>query len=194
MRFDDLFFSDNSKSKNNITEKFIPTDKKMNLPSKSEISKDNNNITNEKMKEKKSFKGKIPFQIMHKKSNSLNYNINKKIKKKKLKISTNIIEEKFNKIKNGKKISRNIEKGKDNESLRVSVQSMNDSKIMELANKYIKSEESLDKNEIREILNTKKDKKMVDKAIEALKKVIAIMTPEEIRGNLVPLIIGLSKK
>jgi hypothetical protein len=43
-----------------------------------------------------------------------------------------------------------------------------------------------------QILNTKKDKKMVDKAIEALKKVIAIMTPEEIRGNLVPLIIGLS--
>ena len=42
------------------------------------------------------------------------------------------------------------------------------------------------------ILNSKKDKKMIDKAIEALKKIISVLTPEEIRGNLVPLIIGLS--
>ena len=43
-----------------------------------------------------------------------------------------------------------------------------------------------------QILNTKKDKKMLDKAIEALKKVIALMTSEEIRAYLVPLILGLS--
>ena len=43
-----------------------------------------------------------------------------------------------------------------------------------------------------QILNSKKDKKMLDKAIEALKKVIALMTSEEIRAYLVPLILGLS--
>ena len=43
-----------------------------------------------------------------------------------------------------------------------------------------------------QILNNKKDKKMLDKAIEGLKKLIALMKPEEIRDNLVPLIIGLS--
>ena len=43
-----------------------------------------------------------------------------------------------------------------------------------------------------QILNNKKDKKMLDKAIDALKKVVALMTSEEIRGYLVPLILGLS--
>jgi hypothetical protein len=43
-----------------------------------------------------------------------------------------------------------------------------------------------------QILNSKKDKKMLDKAIEGLKKLIALMKPEEIRDNLVPLIISLT--
>ena len=43
-----------------------------------------------------------------------------------------------------------------------------------------------------QILNNKRDKKMLDKAIEGLKKLIALMKPEEIRDNLVPLIINLS--
>jgi len=43
-----------------------------------------------------------------------------------------------------------------------------------------------------QILNNKKDKKMLDKAIEGLKKLIALMKPEEIRDNLVPLIISLT--
>lgn len=42
-----------------------------------------------------------------------------------------------------------------------------------------------------QILNNKKDKKMIEKAIEALKKVTTIMTPEEIRGNLIPFILNL---
>ena len=44
-----------------------------------------------------------------------------------------------------------------------------------------------------QILNSKKDKKMIDKAIETFKKVTEIMTPDEIKNNLVPLILGLSK-
>ena len=38
------------------------------------------------------------------------------------------------------------------------MQSLNDSKIMEIANRYITDEENLDKNEIMEILNSKKEK------------------------------------
>ena len=43
-----------------------------------------------------------------------------------------------------------------------------------------------------QILNNKKDKKMLDKAIEGLKKLIALIKSEEIRDNLVPLIISLT--
>ena len=42
-----------------------------------------------------------------------------------------------------------------------------------------------------QILNNKKDNKMIDKAIEALKKTVEIMTANEIRTNLVPLILRL---
>ena len=38
------------------------------------------------------------------------------------------------------------------------MQSLNDSNIMEIANRYITEDEGLDKNEVNEILNTKKDK------------------------------------
>ena len=44
----------------------------------------------------------------------------------------------------------------------------------------------------KQMLNNKKDKKMLDKAIEALRKVISLMSSEEIKNNLVPLIIELS--
>ena len=42
-----------------------------------------------------------------------------------------------------------------------------------------------------QILNNKKDTNMIDKAIEALKKIVVIMTPNEIRINLVPFILRL---
>ena len=38
------------------------------------------------------------------------------------------------------------------------MQSLDDSKMMEIANKYITDEENLDKNEILEILNSKKER------------------------------------
>ena len=44
----------------------------------------------------------------------------------------------------------------------------------------------------KQMLNNKKDKKMLDKAIEALSKVIALMTNDEIKNNLVPLMLELS--
>jgi len=44
----------------------------------------------------------------------------------------------------------------------------------------------------KQMLNNKKDKKMLDKAIEALSKVISLMTNDEIKNNLVPLILELS--
>ena len=42
-----------------------------------------------------------------------------------------------------------------------------------------------------QILNNKKDSKMIDKAIEAMNKIVTIMTPNEIRTNLVPFILRL---
>jgi hypothetical protein len=38
------------------------------------------------------------------------------------------------------------------------MQSLNDSNIMEIANRYITEEEDLDKNEVNEILNIKKER------------------------------------
>ena len=79
-------------------------------------------------------------------------NNNKKIHNlNKLKVSSNVINEQFN--KNGKRESISE---KESESSRFSVQSMNDSKLMELASKYITDEE-LNREEIIDILNSKKE-------------------------------------
>ena len=42
--------------------------------------------------------------------------------------------------------------------LSISIQSLNDSKIMEIAKRCIEEEDDLNKNEIKEILNCKKDR------------------------------------
>ena len=78
----------------------------------------------------------------------------KKIKEiKKLKVIHKVINEQFNKTKD-----KGLKKDKNRESdnLRFSLQSMNDSKMMEMANNFIGDEE-LNKNEIKEILNSKKE-------------------------------------
>ena len=43
-----------------------------------------------------------------------------------------------------------------------------------------------------ELLNNKKDTKMINMAIDSLKQIISLMTKEEIHSDLIPLIIGLS--
>ena len=45
---------------------------------------------------------------------------------------------------------------------------------------------------IDQILNNKKDTKMINMALESLKQIISLMTKEEIHSDLIPLIIGLS--
>lgn len=45
---------------------------------------------------------------------------------------------------------------------------------------------------IDQILNNKKDVKMINMAIESLKQIISLMTKEEIHSDLLPLLIGLS--
>ena len=45
----------------------------------------------------------------------------------------------------------------ESENLELSVQSVNDSKLMELARNYIKQEDNLNRNEIKQILNSKKN-------------------------------------
>jgi len=45
---------------------------------------------------------------------------------------------------------------------------------------------------IDQILNNKKDLKMINMAIESLKQIVSLMTKEEIHSDLLPLLIGLS--
>ena len=71
------------------------------------------------------------------------------------KISSHVVNEQFYKEHFEEK---EIDSSDDDNVLRMSMQSLNDSKIMEIANRYITDEENLDKNEIIEILNCKKDK------------------------------------
>ena len=82
------------------------------------------------------------------KNNTINNNT------KKILVTNKEINEQFNKSKIGKRDILNSEK--ESECLSFSVQSMNDSKIMELANKYIEDEE-LNREEIIDILNSKKE-------------------------------------
>ena len=79
---------------------------------------------------------------------------NKNDKKKVYKISPNVVNEQY--------YGNNfIEKEMNNDEediLSISIQSLNDSKIMEIAKRCIEEEDDLNKNEIKEILNCKKDR------------------------------------
>ena len=87
--------------------------------------------------------------------NELNKNEpNKNDKKKVYKISSNVVNEQY--------YGNNfIEKEMNNDEediLSISIQSLNDSNIMEIAKRCIEEEDDLNKNEIKEILNCKKDR------------------------------------
>ena len=111
------------------------------------IIEQNNKNNNDKKQKLKI--DKIPIGINNKKDNNNNRKINNN---KILKITH--IDEEFNKDKIEKKEINN--KLRESDSLRFSVESMNDSKIMEMANKLIEEEEP-NREEIKEILNTKKE-------------------------------------
>ena len=88
-------------------------------------------------------------------ANNNNNKNNEKKKNNKKYLINNVVNEQFNNaiIKNSKKEGTTIS---ENENLEISVQSMNDSKMMELAKNYIKQEDNLNRNEITQILNCKK--------------------------------------
>ena len=71
------------------------------------------------------------------------------------KISSHVVNEQFYKDNFAE---RELSSSDDENILQMSMQSLNDSKIMEIANRYITDEENLDRNEILEILNSKKEK------------------------------------
>jgi hypothetical protein len=141
-----LFFCNSNTTKNKNERIVIPITSKMNITTRPEKP------------EKVNLKSKIPYNYNHKKSNSINSINNKKLNKNNLKISYNVNTEQSIKSKDSDKCEKKelIRSDKGSESLRMSVQSINDSKIMEMADKYIVEEENLDKNEIAEILNSKK--------------------------------------
>ena len=114
-------------------------------------SESTNKISSLKQKEKKKQKSMIPKCFNHKKMNSLGINTNiDEIddNKNKIFMINKTVNEQFNKNKE----ELNYEK----EKLEISVQSMNDSKMMELARNYIKQDDSLNLQEVHRILNCKK--------------------------------------
>ena len=148
----DLFFNNQRTNKNE--QKIISLNERIN-----KSMRENGNNKNDKLnkKEKKEKIKKIPSGLNQKKNRTSNHDMNKNNNNKKihnlnkLKVSSNVINEQFN--KNGKRESISE---KESESSRFSVQSMNDSKLMELASKYITDEE-LNREEIIDILNSKKE-------------------------------------
>ena len=98
----------------------------------------------------------IKNNVNHNKINSMeNNNITEKKNEKTYKISSLVVNEQFYK---NNFLQKDINSSDDENILQISMQSLNDSKIMEIANRYITDEENLDKNEIIEILNSKKEK------------------------------------
>ena len=155
-----LFFS--NENANTIDDKLLSNNYKINVHE--------NKNKNQKNNDKKSKIGKIPNGINYKKNNLLNQNSSKNSNinnrrnsnnSKALKVSSKVVNEQFNKDEIEKKEASNTENETES-MLRFSVQSMNDSKMMEMANKYIADEE-LNKEEIMEILNSKKENNKEEK-------------------------------
>ena len=126
----------------------------------------NNNYLNfnpiRKFNKNNNFKIKNNDRIMiinnetHKKIDSLKSNgISEKKKRNEYKISSNVVNEQIFKDKYPEK---ELSISETEDLFRMSMQSLDDSKMMEIANKYITDEENLDKNEILEILNSKKER------------------------------------
>ena len=155
--------NNNNKNKENVIQKgfnlFFSNENDNKMKSNKNILCSNNNFNIDGNNDKKE-KGKIMIikkNIILKKNNSFNSKLkdNKIIKNlKKLQVSHNVINEQFNKDKYLKDEQINTEKEKDD----FSVQSLDDSKLMELANNYI-NDEDLNKQVIKEILNSKKENK-----------------------------------
>ena len=136
-----LFFSNENKNKIKSNKNILCTN-------------NNFNINGNKDKKEKDRIIIIKKNTILKKNNSFNTNLkdNKIIKNlKKLQVSHNVINEQFNK----EKYEQN---NNENEIDYFSVQSLDDAKLMELANNYINDEE-INKEVIREILNSKKENK-----------------------------------
>ena len=94
--------------------------------------------------------------INHNKKSSLGSNgITEDKKDRNYKISSNVVNEH---ILRDSFTDKDLSSSEEENILRISMQSLNDSKIMEIANRYITDEENLDRNEINEILNSKKEK------------------------------------
>ena len=118
------------------------------------IKTDKNNNSN--LEIKKNERLMILKNGNHNKINSMNENNFMDEKRDKAyKISSHVVDEQFYKDNFSEK---ELSSSDDENVLRMSIQSLNDSKIMEIANRYITDEENLDKNEVIEILNCKKEK------------------------------------
>ena len=145
----------NKKQKINSNQNTLTINSKYLNKQKESVNGFNLNINREKEK-KKNNRTKIPNSNYIKSSNSLESNIINinidDLKNKNRFLAKNVVDENF--IKNMK--MKHSVTNTESENLEISVQSLNDSKIMELAKNYIKQEDNLNHNEINQILNSKK--------------------------------------
>ena len=145
----------NKKQKINSNQNTVTINSKYLNKQKESVNGFNLNINREKEK-KKNNKTKIPNSNYIKSLNSLESNIINinidDLKNKNRFLAKNVVDGNFVENMKMKHSITNTE----SENLEISVQSLNDSKIMELAKNYIKQEDNLNHNEINQILNSKK--------------------------------------
>ena len=160
--YDKINTQNSLKMNYNINKKNIPVKNKYNLTKKDKINFNNFNIQNIP---KQTLKPKLRnnFHNSNISISTLHSNENKNmIDPVRFKIS-NAVDEKFINKNNIEK--KDEEQNISSDSLRMSLQSMNDSKILELANRFIDEEKVLDKNKINDILNDKNSQKIMKKYV-----------------------------
>ena len=136
--------------------KNIPIKNKNNI-----LKKDKNNYNIQNVS-KESFN--VKTKKLFKDNNNISYlnpNKNKKMFDPSQYEISNVVDEEF--INNEYEENEEEQKNSEINSLRMSLQSMNDSKILELANHYVNDDQILDKGKINDILNDKNNQKTVKK-------------------------------
>ena len=144
---------------NNISKKEIPIKNKTNLIKKDKINFNIQNVS------KETINSKIKYVRNHNISiSTFNSNENKtslkSLNPSQYKISNAVDEQFIHNNMGEKEQEQNI---CDEESLTMSMQSINDSKMLELANKYVNDGKGLDKTKINDILNDKTTQKIMKK-------------------------------
>ena len=142
---------------NNISRKDIPIKNKNILIKKDKINFNIQNVS------KETLNPKIKYIRNHNNISisTLNSKENKKSTVPIQYVISNAVDEQF--IHKNIEVKDDEQNISDEDSLTMSLQSMNDSKMLELANKYVDDERGLDKTKINDILNDKRTQRIMKK-------------------------------